>query len=242
MSVDAVSAHARALWVELADVPVGFVSGQSSVVVSPGSRMCPAGWCGAVRVGDSVIVTAPDAVAAEVVREVSARISVRGMVVAERVSAALPVADMLGPAALAYASAETFRPVSAQRGSEQVLGEDAGLVELLESSGADDRAESGLDEITSPAFVVRSGGKVVSAAGYRSWPHRTAHVSVLTAPGRRGHGLARAAAGAAVEHALAQGLVPQWRARTPESRRVAEVLGFLEVGAQLSFRLELGLL
>ncbi|MEV7804091.1 hypothetical protein AB0O28_14175 [Microbispora sp. NPDC088329] len=34
--------------------------------------------------------------------------------------------------------------------------------------------------------------------------------------------------------ALADGLLPQWRARQEPSRRVAQVLGFREAGAQVS--------
>jgi RimJ/RimL family protein N-acetyltransferase len=60
---------------------------------------------------------------------------------------------------------------------------------------------------------------------------------VLTAPAYRGRGLARIAASAAVADAFAAGLLPQWRARPAESRRVALALGFTELGAQLSFRL-----
>lgn len=91
-------------------------------------------------------------------------------------------------------------------------------------------------EVTSPAFVIRADGDVVAAAGYRLWPRRTAHRSVLTAPGRRGRGLGRAAATRAVTHALAAGLRPQWRARPMESRRVAAALDFCESGAQFSFK------
>lgn len=76
----------------------------------------------------------------------------------------------------------------------------------------------------------------MAAAGYRLWPRRTAHLSVLTAPAARGRGLARTVASAAVAHALAADLLPQWRARPPASRRVAAALGFEELGAQLSLR------
>ncbi|MYV58866.1 GNAT family N-acetyltransferase, partial [Streptomyces sp. SID4931] len=41
---------------------------------------------------------------------------------------------------------------------------------------------------------------------------------------------------AATAHALAAGLLPQWRARPPASRRVARALGYREVGRQLSVR------
>ncbi|WP_425297853.1 GNAT family N-acetyltransferase [Nocardia abscessus] len=65
-------------------------------------------------------------------------------------------------------------------------------------------------------------------------PRRVAQLSVLTAPDRRGQGLTGSAA---VEHALENGLLPQWRARTRESRRVAASLGFRELGALLSLEL-----
>ncbi|WP_228541960.1 GNAT family N-acetyltransferase [Nocardia sp. XZ_19_369] len=157
---------------------------------------------------------------------------------AERLRTVLSVAEVRGPAVLAYSSVELFRPVTVgAKAFERLPPEDAALGEFLSSAGEADRDESGLDEITSSAFVVRSAGAVASAAGYRVWPNRTAHVSVLTASDRRGRGLARVAASAAVEHALGQGLVPQWRARTTESRRVAAALGLRELGAQLSFRL-----
>ncbi|MFD6391459.1 GNAT family N-acetyltransferase [Nocardia sp. NPDC055029] len=55
---------------------------------------------------------------------------------------------------------------------------------------------------------------------------------------RRGQGLARATASAAVAHASAAGLLPQWRARVPQSRAVARALGFRELGAQLCVRLQ----
>ncbi|GAB2664883.1 GNAT family N-acetyltransferase [Nocardia goodfellowii] len=155
---------------------------------------------------------------------------------AERLGTVLSVAEVRGPAVLAYFDVDLFRPVTAGK-VDRVPLQNAALGESLQESRAADRDESGLDEITSSAFVVCSAGVVVSAAGYRVWPNRTAHVSVLTASDRRGQGLARAAASAAVEHALRQGLVPQWRARTTESRRVAAALGFRELGTQLSFRL-----
>jgi len=60
---------------------------------------------------------------------------------------------------------------------------------------------------------------------------------VLTAPAARGRGLARAAASAAVAHAIGEGRLPQWRARPEASRRVARALGFRELGSQVSIRL-----
>ncbi|WP_220505371.1 hypothetical protein [Microbispora sp. H10830] len=41
-------------------------------------------------------------------------------------------------------------------------------------------------------------------------------------------------ASAAAADALADGLLPQWRARPEPSRRVARALGFRDTGAQIS--------
>jgi RimJ/RimL family protein N-acetyltransferase len=108
---------------------------------------------------------------------------------------------------------------------------------FLSAADPDDAAESGLAEITSPAFAVRDHGQIAAVAGYRDWPCATAHLSVLTATPARGRGLARLVASAAVTHAIGAGKLPQWRARPEPSRRVARALGFREVGSQLSIRL-----
>ncbi|WP_329576056.1 GNAT family N-acetyltransferase [Kitasatospora sp. NBC_01250] len=239
MSMDPLVVRARGLWEELASVPVSFGSaGGVSVGVSPTSRICPAGWVGVVSVGGSAIVTAPGEGAAALVREALAMLPVAAVTQAEAVRGVLPVARVLGPAALAYVSEDRFRPApSGSLTVEQLPGEHRELRGLEERAGEEDSREAGLWEITSPAFVVRDAGEVVAAAGYRSWPSRTAHISVLTAPAWRGRGLARVTGSAAAAHALAAGLLPQWRARVPASRRVAVALGFEEVGAQLSIEL-----
>lgn len=239
MSIDPLLARARGLWEELASVPVSFAStGGVRVVVSPESRMCPSGWVGVVVLGNSAIVTAPSEDTAKTVRDALAKLPVGALAGAHSVRGVLPVARVLGPAALAYVSDNGFRPVADRRLTvELVPGEHPDLRELENLAGADDSDEAGLNEITSPAFVIRERGQIVAAAGYRSWPSRTAHVSVLTAPAWQGRGLARATGSGAVAHALTAGLLPQWRAWVPASRRVAVALGFRELGAQLSVEL-----
>ncbi|MGW3209601.1 GNAT family N-acetyltransferase [Streptomyces sp. NPDC001135] len=239
MPMDPLLARARALWEGLAAAPVSFTPGPGvSVVASPGSGLCPAGWVGVVSLGGAAVVTAPTARSAALVRDGLAALPVEAVTDADAVREVLPVAGVLGPAALSYASPDTFRPVPP--GAPAVCGlpgDHPGLRGLQEAAGEDEAEEAALGDITSPAFVVRAGDGVVAAAGYRSWPGRTAHVSVLTAPSWRGRGLARATASAAVAHALTAGLLPQWRARLPASRRVAAALGFRELGAQLSIEL-----
>ncbi|WP_433662850.1 GNAT family N-acetyltransferase [Nocardia sp. CA-128927] len=239
MSTDQVLTRARALWEGLAVVPVSFSSAAAaSVVVSPNAMICPQGWAGVIALQGQAIVTAPSSVAAEAISAAVAKLSVDELVDPDLLGKVLPLAEVLGPAALAYVDEYSFRPVSLSSLSLEALPvEHPDLRDLATLSGDQDAEESGLDEITSPAFAIRDDGQVIAAAGYRTWPSRTAHLSVLTAPDRRGQGLARIAASAAVAHALEAGLLAQWRARSPQSRRVARALGFRELGTQLSIRL-----
>ncbi|MFI7005243.1 GNAT family N-acetyltransferase [Streptomyces sp. NPDC050145] len=231
----------RTVWEGLAGTPVTFApQGGVNVVVSPNSSLCPAGWVGMVALGGSVIVTAPSESAAATVRRALARLPLERVLDGVSVREAMPVTRVLGPAALSYVTEEGFRPATAAEAVPAVLELEPHhpeLIRLEERAGADDAREAALDEITSPVFVVREGGESVAAAGYRAWPGRTAHLGVLTAPAARGRGLARATASAAVAHALAAGLLPQWRARALASRRVAAALGFEELGRQLSVAL-----
>ncbi|MFJ7947113.1 GNAT family N-acetyltransferase [Streptomyces sp. NPDC096354] len=239
MSIDPLLVRARGLWEDVASAPISFASdGGVRVVVSPESGMCPAGWVGVVTLGGSAIVTAPNEDAASIVRDALAGLPVEAVAAAGAVRGVLSVARVLGPAALAYVSADGFRPLKpGVLTVEQLPGEHPDLRSLEKLAGEEDAGETGLEEITSPAFVLRKDGQVVAAAGYRVWPSRTAHISVLTAPAWRGRRLARAAGSATTAHALAAGLLPQWRARVPASRRVALALGFRELGAQLSIEL-----
>ncbi|MFC8825004.1 GNAT family N-acetyltransferase [Streptomyces sp. NPDC057137] len=248
--------HARALWTELAGVPVEFTS-PADVVVAPDSLLCPPGWAGIVRIGDAAVITAPDARSAEAMGEAARQLSYEELVDPVRLGVALsgtaPLLDVLGPAALSYLergrdSFVPFVPAKARPeetgGTVERAASDAGALNaLLATVGKDDADEAGLDEITSPAFLLREGGgggeggDVVAAAGYAAWPRSVAHLCVLVAPHHRGRGLATIVASAAVSHALDAGLLPQWRARPYPSRRVAAALGFRELGAQLSVRI-----
>ncbi|MFC9626243.1 GNAT family N-acetyltransferase [Streptomyces sp. NPDC056930] len=235
---DLLLAHARELWAELADTPVEFCpSGGANVVVAPGSRMCPPMWAGVVRIGDAAIVTAPSVRAAGMMDAAARRMSHEELVDAARLRAVLPVLDVLGPASLFYLDRDGFRPAHEGAGIEQLPNGDSGLAPLLALAGEEEVGESGLEDISSPAFCLRRGDEVVAAAGFRSWPRSVAHLSVLVAPHCRGNHLARPVASAAVAHALDAGLLPQWRARPYPSQRVALALGFQELGAQLSVRL-----
>lgn len=230
-----VSHRVQDLWVGLAGVAISFPADGVRVVVSAGSRLCPPAWAGIVVVGGSGIATAPDAAAARFLRESLTGRPLRSAVEDGRWDGERGVVDVLGPASLAYLDEREFRPETAEVARLSPGHPD--LDRLAADVSADDVAESGIGEITSPVFVVRDGVRVVAAAGYHNWPHAVAHLCVLTSAHFRGRGLARAVASAAVAEALANRLLPQWRARPEPSRRLARRLGFRELGAQVSIRL-----
>ncbi len=229
---------ARCLWAGLAGHGTPFEDGVS-VVVSPQSQLCPEGFVGVVAVGAGVLATVPTAGLAAPVREVLTAVPVGEATTPAPFATAFEVHGVLGPAALAYVDAGSFRQVPPREGS-RLSALDPGspdLMAFLAGCPAEDADESGLADATAPVSVVLDEhDAVIAACGWRVWAGTTAHVGVLTAPHARGQGAARAAASAAVERVLAAGLLPQWRARIPASRAVAAALGFHEVGAQLSLR------
>ncbi|WP_341715997.1 GNAT family N-acetyltransferase [Micromonospora sp. FIMYZ51] len=229
--------RARRLWVELAGVPMIFPARGVAVAVSARSLLCPPDWVGIVALGDAAISTVPVDGFAQVVRKALDNLPVTAMTDPERLAALLPVEEVLGPATLAYCDEHGFRPYAKGMPPERLPGGHPDLADLLASVPTDEADECGLAEITSPAFVIRAGTRVVAAAGYRHWPGQVAHLSVLTAPDQRRRGLARVVASAAVAESLTNRMLPQWRARPEPSRRVARALGFRELGAQLSVRL-----
>ncbi|GIG66733.1 GNAT family N-acetyltransferase [Phytomonospora endophytica] len=226
---------ARELWTELAGAPVRFTAGRVNVAVSPDSLLCPPGWAGLVTIGDAAVATAPDETSAARLVASLAALPLASVTDAAAITRVLDVADVLGPAALAYTAAEP--PPSTV---EELAPGDAAVVALEDLAGDDEAGEASLDEVTSPVFAIRRDGAVAAASGYRVWAGRAAHIGVLTAPEWRGKGLAKAVGAASTAHALAAGLLPQWRARITPSRRVALAIGFRELGTQLSVRLGSG--
>jgi GNAT superfamily N-acetyltransferase len=234
--VASLTARARELWEQLAGTAAGFAP-SISVAVSPRSCLCPPGWAGIVVIGDAALATAPDHETARLAGQVLGGLPAVSLTGTGILASRLPIAESLGPAALAYLDPADFRPRPGDAAVTPLDLDHPGLRRFLLAAGTGDREESGILEITTPAFAIREHGQVVAAAGYRDWPRGTAHLSVLTAAAARGRGLGRAAASAAVAHAVGEGKLPQWRARPEASRRVARALGFRELGSQISFRL-----
>ena len=229
------TARARELWEYLAG-SAGFTPSLTPAV-SPQSYLCPSGWVGIVVLGDAVLATAPDPETARFVEQGLSDLPAASLTDTAALSRRLPLTEILGPAALAYLDQTEFRPQLGEVSTTPVRLDDPDFRHFVLATDSYELAESGIQEISTPAFAVLEHGQVAAAAGYRDWPRSTAHVSVLTAAAARGRGLARAAASAAVAHAIEQGRLPQWRARPVASRHVARALGFRELGFQVSLRL-----
>lgn len=244
--------RARCLWEVLAGSVAAFpTDGDVTVAVAPDSLLCPPGWVGVVELEGSALVTAPDDATARRV-QVLHGLSPGARTDAGAIREHLPVAEVLGPARLAYLDAASLTTVELRTAPAAPSAHDPGpeirdvveldaqapeLRALLRRVDAADADESGLAELTSPAFALRRGGAVVAAAGFRSWPGDVAHLSVLADPEVRGRGYGRLVARAATTAALGAGLLPQWRARVEPSQRIARSLGYRELGSQLSVRL-----
>jgi L-amino acid N-acyltransferase YncA len=184
-----------------------------------------------------VQATAPDVNTGQTMQRVLGTVPVASVADATVLTRELVIADMLGPASLAYLDPADFCPAPGQAAATGLDTSSPALRRFLTETAASDLAESGIAEITSPAFVIREEDRIIAAAGYRDWPGQVAHLSVLTAAHARARGLGGAVASAAVMHALGQDKLPQWRARPEASRRIARRLGFRELGAQVSIRL-----
>jgi RimJ/RimL family protein N-acetyltransferase len=232
----ALIARARGLWECLAGDAAGFAP-VIGVAVPPRSSVCPRGWVGIVVIGDAALATAPDHETARLVERALGGLPTASLTGTDVLGGRLLLAEVRGPAALAYLDPADFRPRPGDAVAVPLDLDHPDLRQFLLAAGTDDVEESGIKEVSPPAFAVREHGQVVAAAGYRDWPCGTAHLSVLTASAARGRGLARAAASAAVAHAIKEGKLPQWRARPQASRRVARALGFRELGSQVSIRL-----
>ena len=235
MPPSALILRARTVWEGLASVPVAFAL-VVRVVVSPRSRLCPPGWAGLVVIAGAAIATAPDEDTRQTMQRALGTVPAASVADATVFGRELVIADILGPAFLAYLDPADFRQTPGQAGAGLDISSLA-LRRFLAETDASDLAESGIAEISSPAFVIHEEDRIIAVAGYRDWPGQVAHLSVLTTAHARARGLGSAVASAAVMHALGQGKLPQWRARPEASRRIARRLGFRELGAQVSIRL-----
>jgi RimJ/RimL family protein N-acetyltransferase len=144
--------------------------------------------------------------------------------------------DVRGPAYLGYWPASSSPPP--RRPVEALVAERdrAALAALRDLAPLEwDEAGFGAESIL---FGVRDGGALVAVAGYERWSD-VAHLQVFSHPAYRRRGMSTDTLAAAVGHALAAGLLPQYRCRDGNvaSRALAARFGFEEYGWMATIRL-----
>lgn len=147
---------------------------------------------------------------------------------------------VVGPAAIAYADAGTFRPSSTDA-DLRVLGDaDRPAVdELRRAVSEEEWAHGGSEMGQAPVIGAFADGALAAVAGYEVWGERIAHIGIVSHPAHRGRGLGAAAVAGAARTALAAGLAAQYRtlASNTPSLGIARRLGFVAYATSLSVRL-----
>lgn len=157
------------------------------------------------------------------------------------VDALLAPVDKLGPALLFYGRGT----ITAAARTGSVIGpleiDDPRVQSVIEEATPAERDEADIEETTSGVYVgVTPEGTPAAACAWREWPHRVAHMSVLTATSHRGLGYGASTARIALAEAVGAGLLPQWRAAhwNEASIALARRLGLVLLGHQYSLRLD----
>lgn len=238
MTAQPILDRALELWADRAGPGASFSrEGELDAFLAPESGICPPGWVGIVRLADRLLVTVPTPELRDPVQDSLNRLDLDLCTDLAAVREVLSVAESLGPASLAYLDGNELASIDTADVAIRPANDPA-LKRLRLGVPKAEAGESGTARMDSDAFVVRAGPHVIAAAGYERWRGGVAHLLVLVATEHRGRGLATAVAAAAASAALTEGLLPQWRATSDESRRVAAKLGFREMGSQLSLRLQ----
>ncbi len=143
---------------------------------------------------------------------------------------------VIGPAYLGYLDALDSDGAAP---NVRILSRDdlGALDDLRERVTAQDWEYSGppSDQPIAGYFI---GGELVSAAGYKIWGGRLAHIYVLTREDVRGAGYGRAVVQGITAYALKQGLIAQYRAlyENTRSMAIARSLGFEDYAATIFVR------
>jgi GNAT superfamily N-acetyltransferase len=150
---------------------------------------------------------------------------------------------VVGPAAIAYADAGTFRPSPPTAEVRALEDGNAGAVDALRRAVTEvEWAHGGGETAGKRAFGAFADGALAALAGYEVWDGRIAQLSVVTHPAHRGRGLGAATFAHAARAALDAGLVAQHRALTSNTHSlgIARRLGFVPYAASLAVRLRPG--
>jgi GNAT superfamily N-acetyltransferase len=146
--------------------------------------------------------------------------------------------NVVGPAWLGIADRASFKPAA---GEARVLGDadEAVLQKLAEACGEGAWKQSKLTQVRKPLFGAFAGGELVAVSGYVVMGNALAYLGVITHPGHRGRGHAKAVVTACAKDALDKGFAVLWR--TPEANAgalaLAKSMGFEAYASTYDVRL-----
>ncbi len=152
----------------------------------------------------------------------------------------LVVDRIIGPAYLGCLSPASFKRADHHNSARLLTGDDGRAIDELRQ--ACDKAEwdhGGIDEEQVFRMGVFSGGRLLAAAGCKTWTQELVSIGLITHPNARGLGHGAAVASKAAEEALARGLTPAWRTllSNEASIRTARSMGFMDYAVTLTVRL-----
>ena len=142
---------------------------------------------------------------------------------------------LVGPAYLGYRDTPLMLE---DPGTRLLVPGDAGALEGLRREVTVQDWEYGGLALEQPIAGSFGGRALISAAGYNVWGDRLAHIGVLTRPHARGSGHGRKCVSAIADHAIAHGLIPQYRTLYDNkgAMAIAHALAFEEYGATIYIR------
>ncbi len=147
------------------------------------------------------------------------------------------VEEVVGEARLLYGDEGTLRLIATDE-ITAVEDHDVRLAVLDATSDPGEWSEASAGEPCDRRFGIVQDNSLLAVGTVRVWDDLLGHVGVFTVAHAHGRGLAARVGSAAVEYALTLGCVPQWRSRigNQASVRVADKLGFVDLGKQMTVR------
>jgi GNAT superfamily N-acetyltransferase len=148
-------------------------------------------------------------------------------------------ARVIGPAVIQYVSEVTGAEPSTGIQTRPLGAGDAAAVASLRTAVTSEEWKHGGSDLTQPCFGAFVKDELLALAGYEIWGGAIAHIAVVSRTDHRGLGCGRAVVQQAALHALAAGLLPQYRTlmSNASSLRIAARLGFEPYAVSLAVRL-----
>ena len=120
--------------------------------------------------------------------------------------------------------------ITATANADSVIGpfeiDDPRVQSVIGDATTAERDEAAIEETTSGVYVgLTPDGTPAAACSWRVWPHRVAHMSVLTAASHRGSGYGASTSLVALDAATGAGLLPTSRSAQLRTGPAVRVVG-----------------